>query len=224
MASVPRKSAFLRTIFPTGKVEVGAVTLSLLLGAAALSLYGRFGADLSFYQHFFITEVRPRNGGGIVWNSHLLEIRHGEIWRLFTPFFLHFRWSHLLGNAFWFVIFGTFIEKRRGIGTLLALVVCFEVISGGAQFLLRGPLFGGLSGVNSGLLGYVWMRGWLDPQSGLVISKLTLALPLVFIAAAVVGLQSQLGLVSHLTGLAAGMIWGVMSALIRKRSAVAAVQ
>jgi GlpG protein len=78
-------------------------------------------------------------------------------------------------------------------------------------------LFGGISSVNSGLLGYLLLRGWLDPHSGLAIDKLTLALPLIWMAAALFGFESQAGQVAHWSGLGAGMVWGAASALIHKR-------
>ena len=79
-----------------------------------------------------------------------------ELWRLITPIFLHFSVVHLLFNVAVTTDFGRRIELGRGSLWFASVVVVIAVMSNVGQFMLGGnPLFGGLSGVAYGLLGFV---------------------------------------------------------------------
>lgn len=97
-----------------------------------------------------------------------INLRQGEVWRLVTPIFLHFGWLHLILNMLWLHSFGGPLEDRRGSLFFLMLVLVVAVVSNTAQALeimLRGPaVFGGMSGVDYGLLGYVVVKSRWDPQ------------------------------------------------------------
>jgi GlpG protein len=92
----------------------------------------------------------------------LAEIRKGEVWRLFTPIFLHFGLLHLLFNIIWLRDLGGFMQHRFGTGYLLVFLLTVAAVSNLVQLAWSGPQFGGLSGVNYGLLGFLWMRGRFD--------------------------------------------------------------
>ncbi len=82
---------------------------------------------------------------------------HGQFWRLLTPDFLHFSWSHILFNSVMLWFLGSQVEWFDGRGRLLLLIVATSIFSNGLQYLVSGPLFGGLSGVVYGILGYCWL-------------------------------------------------------------------
>lgn len=92
----------------------------------------------------------------------LSEIRSGEIWRLFTPIFLHFGILHILFNILWLRDLGGFMQHRFGAFYLLVFILTVAAVSNLTQLAVGGPQFGGLSGVNYGLLGFLWLRGKFD--------------------------------------------------------------
>lgn len=88
-----------------------------------------------------------------------------EIWRWLTPIFLHFSVLHLAFNLAVITEFSRRVELRDGSLTFAMLVVCIGVLSNLGQFIQSGyPLFGGLSGVGYGLVGYVLVRHRLAPE------------------------------------------------------------
>jgi GlpG protein len=61
--------------------------------------------------------------------------------------------------------------KRIGSGKLVVITVISALLSGFVQHKFSGPWFGGLSGVVYALMGYVWLRGERDPQSGIYLQR-----------------------------------------------------
>jgi GlpG protein len=125
---------------------------------------GRPGAALRTL--LFCDPLQPiaPNGTFDVWAN----VRKGEVWRLVTPIFIHFGWVHLILNMLWLHSFGGPVEDRRGSLFFLAMVLVVAVVSNAAQAVetaWRGSaLFGGMSGVDYGLLGYVVVKSRTDPR------------------------------------------------------------
>lgn len=79
-----------------------------------------------------------------------------EVWRWLTPIFLHFSVLHLVFNCVVIFELGRRIESVNGTARFFVLVVVLGVVSNLGQFVLNpAPLFGGLSGVGYGFLGYL---------------------------------------------------------------------
>lgn len=90
----------------------------------------------------------------------------GGLWRWVTPIFLHFSVVHLLFNLAVTVDFGRRVEALRGSVRFALIVGLIAVASNLGQFLIgANPLFGGLSGVAYGLLGYVLMSQRRFPEA-----------------------------------------------------------
>src|SRR5437867_460418 len=68
--------------------------------------------------------------------ASLPEIRHGELWRLITPMFIHFGIWHLLLNMLWLRDLGSMIEARQSPLHLAILVVVFAAGSNLGQILM----------------------------------------------------------------------------------------
>src|SRR6266404_2871624 len=78
----------------------------------------------------------------------LPEIRHGQIWRLFTPMFIHFNPLHIFFNMLWLRDLGSMIEGRQSSGLLAILVLVIAAGSNLAEYYFgHEPNFGGMSGV-----------------------------------------------------------------------------
>jgi GlpG protein len=91
----------------------------------------------------------------------------GQWWRLITPVFLHFGVLHIVFNALWVWEFGRRIEGFMGHWVMLGLALLIGVGSNLAQYYWQGPsLFGGLSGLLYGLLGFliVWQKRRVVPE------------------------------------------------------------
>lgn len=87
----------------------------------------------------------------------LATLASGQVWRLVTPDFLHFSWAHLIFNSVMMWFLGSQVEWMDGRGRLLVLFLVTSLFSNILQYLVSGPLFGGLSGVVYGLLAYCWL-------------------------------------------------------------------
>jgi len=106
----------------------------------------------------------------------LATMSGGQVWRLITPDFLHFSWSHLIFNSVMMWFLGSQIEWMDGRGRLLILVGATSVVSNGFQYLVSGPLFGGLSGVVYGALAYCWLSQRRRPRFQFPPALVTFAL------------------------------------------------
>ena len=82
----------------------------------------------------------------------------GEFWRLLTPMFLHFSWAHTIFNLLWMFEIGRRIELLNGSSTILLVVLVSSLSANTFQYVMFGAgLFGGMSGVVYGVLGYCFL-------------------------------------------------------------------
>jgi GlpG protein len=84
-----------------------------------------------------------------------------------------------------------------------------------AQFYVghNNPVFGGMSGVIYGLLGYVWLRGKFDPGSGLYLHSSTVTMMIVWFFFCYTGFVGRIANTAHAVGLGMGLAWGYLSSL-----------
>ncbi len=143
-------------------------------------------------------------------NKHKYDaILQGQVWRLFTPMFLHFGVLHLLFNMMWLRDLGSAIEVRRGRWTYIALVLSIAAISNFAQAFYSGPNFGGMSGVVFGLFGYVWMQSRFVQNSGFYMPQSIVMLMLIWLFICYTNvLGIPIANTAHTVGLIVGMIAG----------------
>ncbi|MGE7993175.1 rhomboid family intramembrane serine protease [Pseudomonas sp. NPDC089554] len=147
----------------------------------------------------------------------------GQWWRLVSPMLLHFGVLHLAMNGLWYWELGKRIELRQGSWVLLGLTLLFSLVSNFAQHYFSGPsLFGGLSGVLYGLLGYVWLYQWLAPNPHFNLPKGVLVMMLIWLVVCLTGVIGQLGFgqianAAHVGGLLIGCLAGLLGGARAKR-------
>lgn len=152
-------------------------------------------------------------------------LRAGEFWHLWTPALLHFGAMHLVFNLLWLWEFGRRIETAEGRWRLLGVVIVLAPVANGVQYLMdEGPLFGGLSGVVYGLLGYIvtaWRRG-AHPEYNLNAALVVMLVLLLILFSTGVTEPFGLGIANgaHWGGLVAGILLAVIH--VRERRSAAA--
>jgi GlpG protein len=143
-------------------------------------------------------------------------LRTWQIWRYVTPIFLHFNVLHILFNMSWLRTLGNAIEFLRGTPRFLALVLFIAIVSNVAQLLLNGPAFGGMSGVDFGLIGFMWMRGKTQPQQGLALPQEQVVMSMLWMLLCIGGAFGPIANAAHVAGLVAGMLAGARTAIWKK--------
>ena len=145
----------------------------------------------------------------------LPEIQQGQLWRLVTPMFLHFSIFHIVFNMLWTWELGRIIEWQQGSWLLAALIFGISMVSNLAQYLVSGPLFGGMSGVIYGLFGYIWIQSLTNPRFRIRLNPVIIKLMLGWFLLCWSGLLERFfGLAVANTAHSAGLASGVAMALI----------
>jgi len=116
------------TVFRPGPLTLGFIGVSL-----AVAVLSRLGGNEEVLQNLAIT-THEFGGGYVRWAKGLREIMGGEVWRLFTPIFLHFTILHLVFNMLWLKDLGSMIESRQGSWLLLALILVIAALSNLGQY------------------------------------------------------------------------------------------
>jgi GlpG protein len=196
------------------------LTLALVLAAGAVALVTLGGERMEPYGHALqiqhLTEEQWRDLMNQDVNPILYQVRHGQVWRLITPIFIHFGILHLVFNVLWLLDLGGAIERHKGSLFLAALVLITALLSNLAQYFWDGPNFGGLSGVMYALFGYLWMKGRLDPASGLALRQETVWLMIAWLFLCMTGWLGPVANMAHVAGLIIGVIAGATPSLWKR--------
>lgn len=190
-----------------------------------LTLYfGVLGALLIVYDHgarwVSLLTFQPLQlyGNEILFSTLSEGLAQGQWWRLITPVFLHFGLFHILFNGLWVWEFGRRLESVFGSARLLGLMLFLSIASNSTQYFWSGPsLFGGLSGVLYGLLGFLWIYNRFKPHFELAIAPGIVGFMLFWMVLCMTGIVNEFmdGSVAngaHFGGLVAGMLVGYLSA------------
>ena len=143
----------------------------------------------------------------------LATLKSGQVWRIFTPMFLHFGVLHILFNMMWLRNLGTAIEFNRGTRRFLMLVLICAGTSNTAQLVVSGPGFGGMSGVVFGLIGYLWIKGKFQPHLGLGLMPNQIVYAVLWMLLCIGGAFDGIANTAHVVGMVVGMFLGARSTL-----------
>ncbi len=193
----------------TGKGTIVLVTISVLV--SLLTWWGR-----NEYTQWIIFD----------WQA----ILSGEIWRLVSPIFLHFMIAslpiHLLFNMMWLWDLGGSIEKAKNWNYLILLVLIIGIGSNLVQYfgnqIMYGEvfasyrIFGGMSGVVYGLLGFLFVRRRFDPFFPVRLNDAIMKFMLFWLVLGFTGLIGNIANLAHLSGLILGAGLGYFTAKTKK--------
>ncbi len=193
------------------KTGIGKVTRILIIISVIVGIFSLLGKNWQFLRFLSIADYQI-SGNMISWAPGLREVFQGQIWRLVTPIFIHYDIFHILFNMFWLYYLGSQVENIQGTKMLILLVLTIAIIPNVCQFFDSGPRFGGMSGVNYGLLGYIWMRAKFDPLSGLHIENYLIVWMMLWFFLGLTGLIGHIANTVHGVGLVTGMAWGYILA------------
>ena len=148
----------------------------------------------------------------------------GQYWRFLTPAFLHFGWLHIAFNCLWLWELGTKTEQQIGSLNMALLFCTIALVSNTAQFVFGGPgLFGGMSGVVYGLLGFCWLGARIQPRWQFQPPQAVMVMMVGWLVFCMVGVVQVLGFgaianAAHVGGLLAGGVLGAAFGLLSRYS------
>jgi GlpG protein len=192
------------------------VTIALIALSIAGFLLFYLGAPLTWLSQLTFTPFDVVNGRPVFTTAQ------GQYWRLITPVFLHFGWLHIVFNSLWLWELGSRVERVMGQLNMLLLFLVIALVSNASQFAFGGPgLFGGMSGVVYGLLGFSWVAPLLQPRWPIQPAPAIVLLMVGWLVVCMVGLVEVLGFgavanAAHLGGLLCGVVLGAAFGLLSR--------
>jgi len=198
-----------------GQGSIGPFTLGVIIVSVGVFLltWEELGGGERVSRWLYIDSQPPLSS---VLYGLFQDVRSGQVWRLFTPVLMHGGFFHLLFNMWWLKDLGTMIERRQSTRLLVVMFFAVALVSNVAQYLVSGPYFVGMSGVVYGLFGYIWVRGRLDPSSGMGLTPFAVLIMMGFFVLCWTGLMGPIANVAHTGGLVTGAIWGLAAAKLKR--------
>jgi GlpG protein len=200
------------------QLTLAPVTAGLLIVTLLVAVVTKLGSDFTVVGYLSITPFDIKNGH--IYFYTLSEVfSKGEYWRLFTPTLLHFSVLHIVFNTLWIWDIGRRIERQLGSILWSVGILIIAIMSNVLQYEISGyPLFGGLSGVVYGVIGFAWLLPLFNKRRPIIISKQLMIFFIVWLAVGYTPFPEMLGLgsiantahsIGLLTGLALGVVYWV---------------
>ena len=200
--------------------------IPIILISFAIALVSNFGSIILVIEPltFLKFNLSPTIATGrpifISFNDTFLV--SNEWWRLITPMFIHLSFAHLSFNCLWIYILGPKIEKFDGYFLFISLIIFTSISANYAQYFFSGPsLFGGLSGVIYGMLGYCMTIEFEERQERYDLPPALYLFMIVWLLLGFIGILELFGFGSvanfaHLGGLISGIIFAMIAKTILK--------
>lgn len=136
--------------------KIDNLHIPIIITAVLIAFLSNFSSVIAFLEPLTFTQINITNLGYFSMLSFdQTYIENNQWWRLISPIFLHFSFAHLAFNCLWIYILGEKIERIDGSLIFISLVIFTAISSNSLQFFWNGSsLFGGLSGVIYGLIGF----------------------------------------------------------------------
>ena len=130
--------------------------IPIIFIAIVIALISNFGSLIAVIEPLTFTKIIISNQGYVsIADLNQTYFEDYQWWRTITPIFIHFSFAHLAFNCLWIYILGEKIENIDGSFTFIVLVIFSAILSNLLQYIFTdSSLFGGLSGVIYGLIGF----------------------------------------------------------------------
>ena len=201
--------------------------MPIILISILIALLSNYGSSVFIIEPLTFLKIdlgSYQNGYANFYSFESTYYENNEWWRLISPMFIHFSLTHLVFNCLWIYVLGSKIELYDGYFTFLNLVIFSSIISNLTQYFLGGSLlFGGLSGVIYGLLGYCMIIEFESQRNIYDLPPAIYMFMLVWLVLGFLGILNLFGFgnvanYAHLGGLISGIIFAMITATIFKKA------
>ena len=194
----------------------------LIALACFVSFSSSFGSKLNLIEPIFFNKFLISFNQIQFYDFQTTFLVGNEWWRLITPMLIHFSPTHLIFNCLWIYILGREIEQLDGKVIFIFLVLLTSAASNYLQYAFSGPaLFGGLSGVVYGLLGYCFVSETFNRSNKFSFPPAIYIFMFVWLLIGFTGFLDLLGFgklanFAHLGGLLSGILSGYIFSMYNK--------
>ncbi|PIP93624.1 MAG: hypothetical protein COW00_03735 [Bdellovibrio sp. CG12_big_fil_rev_8_21_14_0_65_39_13] len=188
------------------KVPLGEMTRGLIILSLAITIALFFDEKIANWFYFNRLEDAPFE-----------SIMRGELWRLWTPIFMHFGILHILFNLMWLKDLGSVFESKYGPLFLLTFVSIVGAASNISQYLVGGPRFGGMSGVVYGLLGLLWVLPKMRDDFEYKLPKRDTTLMIAWFFLCLTGVFGPIANMAHAVGASGGILFALFLGMVKKK-------
>ena len=207
------------------KLDIKNFYIPIILISVVIAIVSNFGSIISVIEPltFLKFNLSPTiaTGRPIFLSFNDTFTNNHEWWRLLTPMFIHFSFAHLSFNCLWIYILGPKIESYDGHFLFFSLVVFTSVSANFTQYFFSGPsLFGGLSGVIYGMLGYCMTIEYEGQEERYELPPALYLFMIIWMILGFIGILNLFGFGSvanfaHLGGLISGIIFAMITLLFQ---------
>jgi GlpG protein len=206
------------------------LTFSLIILCSILFIFTEILANRQLMNSLLFPSFA--RGGTLYLEQIVSDMTLNQFVRMFTPSILHggtgivwMNYMHIIFNMLWLWELGRCIETKQKSWQLALVILFVSLVSNWSQYIMMGgSQFVGMSGVITGLLGYILLWKLVYPQRGISMPSPILMFLLFFIIViAVVDtfLNYSVGMsfiadTAHIAGLIAGALVGLLTAFISR--------
>lgn len=201
--------------------------IPIIFIAVLLAFISNYGSFIDFVEPFtFLKFDASASSRGYIQFLSFQETYNlsNEWWRLITPMFIHFSFTHLAFNCLWVYVLGSKIELYDGHIKFIFLVVLASIFSNYIQYSFSGPsLFGGLSGVIYAMIGYCMIVELNEKKEKYGLPPAIYLFMIIWLILGFLGILTLFGFgnianFAHLGGLIFGIIFAMISSLTTKEN------
>ena len=169
---------------------------------------------VSFIFLFYSETVDPRKLYSEIGAPYAIQIYQGQYWGVLTNSFIHIDYIHLGINLIGFIIFSTLVERKIGATKTFLLIIIASIITSSTQLTLTDDAGLGFDGINFLLFSYLLTRSLLKSEFKFPYRFVfLLGATLIIIVSYYINTteDKNYGVEAMLTGLIAGLIFGLIS-------------